>query len=180
MGLSFDELFPGRFVKSGQFKGRDVTLTIKAIRLEALPSEKGGEKVKPILTFEKTPLELVLNRTNGESIKAMFGRETDAWLGKRVTFWPAPFTDPFTGEVGTAIRVRGSPDIAAPVSFELRLARKKATTVRLLKTAGQAKGKVATAPTTPPAPQPARGEPPPPDDAEQWPPPEPEGIPDNL
>ncbi len=136
--MNFDELFPGRFLKSGLFKGRDVTLTIAKVRTEELPDDKGGKKVKGIVSFVGKTLELVLNRTNGEAIKAMFGRETDAWVGKRVTFWPAPYTDNMTGEVSTAIRVRGSPDLPSNISFELKLARKKASTVTLLKTGQKA------------------------------------------
>lgn len=123
--MDFDELFPGRFLKSGEFKGKDVHLTIKGIRLEDLPQEKGGTRVRGIISFHETPKELVLNRTNGESIKAMFGRNTDDWIDKSVTFYPAPHVDSFTGEKGTAIRVRGSRDIPRDVRFDLRLPRRR-------------------------------------------------------
>jgi hypothetical protein len=131
---SYDELYPGRFLKSGQFKGRDVTLTIARIRTEALPDKKGKEVTKGILGFAETQLELVLNRTNGEAIKALFTKETPKWIGKRVTFYPAAYKDNATGEESTAIRVRGSPDIAADISFILELARKKPSPQKLLKT----------------------------------------------
>lgn len=143
--MNYDELFPGRFLKSGQFKGRDVTLTIRSVRIEPLPDDKGGTKVKGIVGFEKTPLELVLNRTNGECFKALWGKETDVWIGKRVTLWPAPFHDNMTGEDTTCIRVRGSPDIAATVTFELKLARKKPARMTLLKTGAKASTTTSTA-----------------------------------
>ncbi len=147
--MNYDDLFPGRFLKSSKFKGKDVTLVIKAVRTEKLPDAK-GEKVKGIVAFEKTDLELVLNRTNGECFKAMFGRETDAWIGKRVTLWPAPYTDNMSGEVTTAIRVRGSPDISANITFELLLARKSPSKVTLLKTKVGAAPKNGHAPAEPP------------------------------
>lgn len=147
--MDFDQLFPGRFLKSGLFQGKDVTLVIANVRTEELPDDKGGKKVKGIISFVGKTLELVLNRTNGESIKAMFGRKTEKWIGKRVTFWPAPYTDNMTGEVSTAIRVRGSPDIDGNITFELKLARKKAAPVTLLKT-------TVGAPTHPPAPEEVR------------------------
>ncbi len=149
--MNFDELFPGRFLKSSKFKGKDVTLTIKSVRTEELEGDK-GKKLKGIVAFEKTPLELVLNRTNGECLKAMFGRETDAWLGKRVTLWPAPYHDNMTGEVTTAIRVRGSPDIDANKTFELKLARKKPTSMTMVKTSG-AKGDAPAPQPGPPTPE---------------------------
>ncbi len=150
--MDFDKLFPGRFLKSGLFGGKDVTLTIKAIRLEDLPQDAGGTKAKPIVSFHERPLELVLNRTNGESFKAMFGRETDAWIGKRVTLYPAPFTDSFTGEVGTAIRVRGSPDLKATINAEIRLPRKKPIKMRLLKTGAVEAPREEPTPYEPPEP----------------------------
>lgn len=131
--MDYEALFPGRFLKSAQFKGREVTLTIAGIRIEELEGDK-GKKAKGIVSFVGKPIEWVLNRTNAECLKALFGRETDHWVGKRVTLWPAPYTDNMTGEVSTAIRVRGSPDIAANVSFELKLARKKAAVMTLQKT----------------------------------------------
>lgn len=127
MGLSYDELFPGRFLKSGLFQGKDVTLTIKGVRTEKLPGDQGGEKTKGIIAFKETPLELVLNRTNGECFKALFGsKDVDvSWVGKRVTLFPAPFHDNMSGEDTTAIRVRGSPDLAADLKIEIKLPRKK-------------------------------------------------------
>ena len=134
--MDYETMFPGRFLKSAQFQKKEVTLVIRDVRTEELEGDK-GKKLKGIVAFEKTPLEWVLNRTNAEALKAMWGRETAAWIGKRVTLWPSPYTDNMTGEVTTCIRVRGSPDLEADKSFELRLARKKPSTVKLLKTSGK-------------------------------------------
>lgn len=125
--MDYDELFPGRFLKSGQFKGRDVTLTVKGIRIEKLPQEKGGDRAKGIVSFAETELEWVLNRTNGECVKAMFGRNTDEWIGKKITLWPAPFVSSFgdSGEGDTCIRVRGSPELTVDKKIEIHLPRKK-------------------------------------------------------
>lgn len=147
--MDYDQLFPGRFMKSGEFQGKDVTLKIATIRTEELPDEKGkdGKRVRGIIGFHGTKKELVLNRTNGECLKALFGRDTDNWIGKRVTFFPAPYTDSFTGEVGTAIRVRGSPEIASDTNVEIRLPKKKAFNMKMKKTTS---GK----PAAKPAPEP--------------------------
>jgi hypothetical protein len=143
--VSYDELFPGRFLKAGLFKGHDVTVTIATVRTEELPSETGGTKVKGILSFEGKKMELVLNRTNGEAIKAMFGHVLADWIGKRVTLYPSTFN----GE--PCIRIKGSPDIAAPVEYELKLPRKRPQKMRLLVT-GKANGKAAPAPEPSPEP----------------------------
>lgn len=148
--MDFDLLYPGRFLKSAQFSGRDVTLTIKAVRTEELEGDK-GKQVKPIVSFVERPLELVLNRTNGLSIRAMFGRETNDWIGKRVTLYPEKYHDNTTGEDTTCIRVRGSPDLKAAVTFELKLPRKKGVTKTLKRTGAKANG---AAPTPAPTPEP--------------------------
>lgn len=127
--MDFDLLYPGRFLKSGEFKGRDVTLTITSVDMEDLPQDKGGEKARGIISFKETKRKLVLNRTNGEAIKAMFGRETDEWLEKKITLYPAPYE----GDE-TCIRVRGAPHLTKPLTFELKLPRKKPISVTLLPT----------------------------------------------
>lgn len=132
--MDFDKLYPARFMKAGEFEGRDVTLTISDVKVEELESVK-GKKGKGIISFEKTPKELVLNRTNGECIKAMFGRDTANWIGKRVTLFPASITDSFTGDPILAIRVRGSPDIDADKAFSATIGREKRN-FSLKKTAG--------------------------------------------
>lgn len=143
--VDYDELYPGRFIKAGDLHGRDVNLTITRVRKDELEGQK-GKQVKGVLSFKETKKELVLNRTNGECIKAMFGRKLAEWVGKRVTFYPAAIQS----EVADlAIRVRGSPDLASDVSFTLALARKRPRDMVMKKTAT---GKTAPAPT--PAPEP--------------------------
>lgn len=126
--MDFDQLFPGRFLKAGEFQGRAVTLTITAVALEDLPQEKGGDRAKGIVSFAESKRQLVLNRTNGECIKAMFGRNTDDWIGKRVTLYPAPY------EGDIAIRVKGSPDLEKNLTVEIKLPRKRPYNVTLEKT----------------------------------------------
>lgn len=118
--MDYETLYPGRFIKSADLNGKgDVTLVLKAITAEELDG-----KSKAIVSFEGTKKQLVLNRTNAESVKAMFGRETNDWLGKRITVFSAVIKDPFgDGTVG-AIRVRGSPDISKPIEATIQRGRK--------------------------------------------------------
>jgi hypothetical protein len=128
--MDFDKLFPNRFLKAGEFQGRDVTMTIASVALEEMDGVKGKE-TKAIVSFKERPKQLVLNKTNALCLKAMFGRETNAWVGKRVTMWPAPIQ---FEDHDLAIRFRGSPDLEAPVTFELKLARKKPRPMTMQKT----------------------------------------------
>ena len=132
--MDYAMMYPGRFFKAGDLNGKDLTLTIKSVRVEELEQDKGGVRGKGIVSFVEDKREWVLNKTNGECLKALWGRETDRWLGKRVTLFPAPHFDSFTKENSIAIRVRGSPDLDAPKSVIIKLRKKKDTTMTLVKT----------------------------------------------
>ena len=132
--MDYDQLFPGRFMKAGEFRGRDVTLTISVIELEDLPQDGGKNKTKGIIGFKETKKGLVLNRTNGECLKALFGRDTDAWIGKRVTLFPSEWN----GE--PAIRVKGSPELTKPMAIEVKLPKRRPIPMVLVPT-GKANGK---------------------------------------
>jgi hypothetical protein len=122
---TYDDLFPGRFLRAGNFDGKRVTLTITACRREELEGADGKKDVKAIVTFKETPLELVACKTNGICMRDMFGKSLAGWIGKRVILFP----DNWNGE--PAIRVWGSPDIKAPFDVEVKLARRKPFTMRM-------------------------------------------------
>jgi predicted YcjX-like family ATPase len=147
----FDELYPGRFIKAGDLKGRDVTLTIAKVQVEELEGSK--KQMKGIVSFKESPRELVLNRTNGECIKALFGRKLAEWVGKRITIYPAAIQSDLAD---LAVRVRGSPDIAADVTFMLSLARKRPRSVTLKKTGAGGKAAPQTSSEPEPEPQPEK------------------------
>lgn len=109
--MDYELLYPSRFIKAPDLKGQDFTLTISSVR-----GEKIQGRIKAVMSFVETSKELVLNRTNADFIALMFGREMNAWIGKRITIYPLVMANPFRIEgktISTCIRVRGSPDIAA-------------------------------------------------------------------
>lgn len=120
--VDWDELYPGRFLKAGEFKGQKVTLRITLVRIEELIGDKGPQ-IKGVIGFEKTEKQLALNKTNGICLRAMFGRLVQQWVGKRVTL----FAGMWNGE--EAIRVWGSPDIAADAEVVIALPRKRPFTM---------------------------------------------------
>jgi hypothetical protein len=125
-------LNPGQYLKSQELRG-DETFTITGVEVEELEDVEGGKKVKGII-YLRGSKPWVGNVTNAMCLKAMFGRETDRWIGKRVTLYAAPWKDQVTKEDTTCIRVRGSPDLAADITFTLRLARKRPQQVVMRKT----------------------------------------------
>jgi hypothetical protein len=115
----YDQLYPSRFIKAGELLGKKVTLTIASVDLERLIGDDGKEKVKALVAFKETEKQLVMCKTNGLCVKAMFGKEIAAWIGKRVTI----FEDSWNGEPAT--RVWGSPDIAQDLEVEISLPRRR-------------------------------------------------------
>jgi hypothetical protein len=67
-----------------------------------------------------------LNKTNGECLKAMFGKVLKDWIGKSVTLC-SEIVD-FGGKDTDAIRVYGSIDIKEDINVIIQLPRKKAIT----------------------------------------------------
>lgn len=123
MALSFDDLYPSRFLKASDLKGQDVTKTIKSVMIEEL-GEGSQAKAKCVITFENAKKQWVVPRTCGEALKAMFGsKDVDrTWPGKRVTLF-AKVVDSFGGEV-EAVRVRGSPDISKRITLSVQRGQK--------------------------------------------------------
>jgi hypothetical protein len=104
--VDWDELYPGRFLKAVDFKGKQVTLRISEVKIEELVGDKGPQ-IKGVISFDKTEKQWALNKTNGICLKEMFGKKVQEWVGKRVTLFPSQWD----GE--DCIRVWGSPDIDA-------------------------------------------------------------------
>lgn len=129
----FDQLYPGRFLRAGQFLGKQVTLTIKAVYLDDLQGDKGVER-KAILSFAETPAELVLCKLNGVCLAAMFGKAVPEWVGKRVTFWPTDTLMPMPtakGDDRICIRVWGSPHLERDMNVEFASPRRKPLRITL-------------------------------------------------
>ena len=92
---------------------RDVTLTIKDC-IGGAVNTPGSSKTdkRPIVSFERTDKKLVLNVTNGRTIAALYGNETNNWRGKRITFYATTTTK--GRETVDCIRVR--PKAPAPLA----------------------------------------------------------------
>ena len=133
MSLSYDQLFPGRFIKAGEMNGKPVTLTIKDVFIDALETETGNTESKPIVSFEETTRHWVLIKTNAQCLLSMWGPDTAAWLGKRVTLYPENDSSGLS-DSGLCIRVKGSPDIDGDITATIKLPRRKPQQRKLVQT----------------------------------------------
>lgn len=84
--------------------GKDVTVTISKVEAGTITGSKGKKDKKPLVSFEGKQLKLGLNKTNGKTIAAMYGPNTDEWIGKRISLYAT--TTEFGSETVECIRVR--------------------------------------------------------------------------
>jgi len=118
MTITFDDLYPGRFLKAGNIANGKATYTIKAVVREQIESEKGMED-KVVMSFEETAMQLVLPKVNAVAVRAMFGSNVQEWIGKRLTLYATTEIMPFPKRRNDpCIRVFGSPDISEEVVCE--------------------------------------------------------------
>lgn len=107
---SYDDLHPGRFLKCGHLKGEPRTLTVTRYRGEKMGMKNGRPQVQGIMTFKEIDKQYCTQKTNEALLRAMFGDDPMAIVGKRVTFRPGK-TRGKGGGIVEAIRIAGSPDM---------------------------------------------------------------------
>lgn len=92
------------FLYEFDLDGRDVTATIEKVTAGEIEGEKGRKSKKPIIRFVGKTKKLAINKTNGKIIAALYGTDTEAWVGQSITMYPTTTT--FGGETMPCIRVR--------------------------------------------------------------------------
>lgn len=97
-------MFDRDYIGAWDLAGRDVTAVIKKVTAGKLTGSGGKSAKKPIVYFEGKEKGFALNKTNGKCIAAMYGNDTAAWVGKRITIYPTTTT--FGSDTVDCIRVR--------------------------------------------------------------------------
>src|SRR6185503_15613718 len=92
----------------------------------------GQKRDRWILFFEGQAQGLVLNRSNAELLVALFGRDTEGWIGHWVTLGVQQVR--MGKDMVPGIRVVGSPELKAPKTVTVKLPRKKPQDVVLRQT----------------------------------------------
>jgi hypothetical protein len=129
--VDFDQLYPGRFLKSGELLGKKVTVVIDDVSIDELEGDK-GKQVKGILYLRGKNKQIVLNKTNGTCLKAMFGRKLGDWVGKRIVIFQS--TTKFGADTVDCIRIWGSPEIDKDMVVTINPPRKRSFTMTMHKT----------------------------------------------
>lgn len=78
------DIFPSKFLKAPDFKGKSVTLTVKAA-----PVEESFGTHKPVLYFHETEKAFSVSPTNARILTSFLEQDdTDNWPGAVVTLTP--------------------------------------------------------------------------------------------
>jgi hypothetical protein len=122
-------LIPSKYFSPADFEG-EMLVTIEKVQFVDLEVEgKGGKaattETRGSLIIKESPKPWVCNVTNTKCLIAMFGEEDveRRWAGKRVTIYAERVMS--FGEWTLGVRIKGSPDITAPVSVRLKLRKKR-------------------------------------------------------
>lgn len=102
----FRTMYDRNYLYAFDLQGRDVTVTVKEVRAAKVKDTEGKEQKKPIVFFKESHDDrgLVLCKTNGKTIAALYGNLTETWIGKRITLFPT--TTAAFGQTVECIRVR--------------------------------------------------------------------------
>lgn len=98
----FDRDYLGHF----DLDGKDVTVEINKVVAGELTAMGGRKSKKPILYFSGKEKGLIANKTNCRTIAALYGNNTDDWVGKRITLYVSTTRNPDGGGETECIRIR--------------------------------------------------------------------------
>jgi hypothetical protein len=109
-----DEVFPSKYLKAADLKGKPRTVTIESAPFEPLKGLDGKETQKIVLHFKNVEKSLPLNVTNFDAVCDATGfPDTEDWPGQRIELYPAKTT--MGGKATDCIRIR-RPSASRPVA----------------------------------------------------------------
>jgi hypothetical protein len=109
-----EEVFPSKYLKAADLKGKPHVVTIESAPYEPLKSLDGKETQKIVLYFKNAAKSLPLNATNFDAVcDATSCFDTEDWPGQRIELYPTKTT--MGGKTIDCIRVR-RPSAARPTA----------------------------------------------------------------
>jgi hypothetical protein len=108
-----NEAFPSKYLKKEDVM-TPITAVIASLYREEFDNEEEGKKITTIMSFEGEIKPMIINTTNWTLLEAVYGEESDTWIGKSVELYCDP-TVMYKGKVTGGVRVRIS---TGPKNFE--------------------------------------------------------------
>ena len=78
--MNVDEFLRSKYLGASDLNGKEPVVTISRISMENM---RDGQR-KVAIFINNHPKGILLNKTNTKAIAALYGKETDAWVGKRI------------------------------------------------------------------------------------------------
>jgi hypothetical protein len=97
--MLLNEIFPSKYIKAADLKGREVTVIIANVEIEKI-----GDDRKMVIYFQGKEKGLVTNKTNANRIAMLYGEDTDQWIGREILLG-TDFVD-YQGKSVEAVRVK--------------------------------------------------------------------------
>lgn len=104
----FRKMYDSEWLYAYDLDGKDVTVEIERTEVATLVGSGGRKAKKPAVYFVGKVKGLALCKTNARTIAALYGNDTDKWVGKKITLFPTTTT--FGPDTVECIRIRpGAP-----------------------------------------------------------------------
>jgi hypothetical protein len=105
--MTRDEIFPSKYLKAADLKGKPRIVMIERAPYETLKGLDGKEDQKIVLYFKNVAKSLPLNVTNFDAVCDATGfLDTEDWPGEQIELYPAKTT--MGGKTVDCIRIRGA------------------------------------------------------------------------
>jgi hypothetical protein len=98
------DVFPDKYLKAPDLKGKARVLEIDHALLETLKNIKGEEQQKIVLYFVGAKKALPLNMTNFDAVADICGDDTEFWPGQKIELYPT--TTQMGGKTVDCVRIR--------------------------------------------------------------------------
>jgi arabinogalactan endo-1,4-beta-galactosidase len=97
--MRISSAFPSKYLKAADLQGRQVKALMSHVETETI-----GDDDRPVLYFQGKEKGLILNKTNANSISAVYGDDTEDWRGGEIVLFETMVD--FQGKTMAAIRCR--------------------------------------------------------------------------
>ena len=97
--MRISSAFPSKYLKAADLQDRQVKVLMSRVETETI-----GDDDRPVLYFQGKEKGLVLNKTNANSISAVYGDDTEDWRGGEIVLFETMVD--FQGKTMAAIRCR--------------------------------------------------------------------------
>ena len=104
--MNINEIFPSKYIKSSELKGRSIPVIIERWEIETV-----GDQRKMVLYFQGMKKGMICNHTNADRIAHLYGPDNDDWIGREIVLY-SELTN-FQGRTMDGLRVR-APEPQAP------------------------------------------------------------------